>query len=150
MPRSRDYRSEYQKRNDAAKALGFRSYSAYRRALESGKIVRSGNSFNVAVPSDIIRLPRYKQAGFNTTAEYNEALKETKQWLKDHAKDEKLLYAKDHLNNPIVLQSVYKGWVKKNPLPGERAANIEFFLTTATGFYSTRQWKEKYAKRFKK
>lgn len=131
--RKRNYARELEQRNAKAQALGYSSYNALRRALEKGKVARSGEK--IVAKAD--HRPLYKRAGFDTPQEYMAAQRENKEWIKKHAKS-------------AVTKNPIKGFEKEYNTAfvqypnSNKMLDMEHYLVDVTGIYTKAQFDRKY------
>ena len=135
---ARDYKGENRRRNDRARALGYPSYAAMRRALETGKIQRTDGKVQSSTEFD--RRPLYKRAGFNTPQEYMQTQRENKDWAKKHAQ-------------AVTTKNPIKGFEKEYNIAFVKHPNknklldMKAYLVDATGIYTAAQFDRKYLKK---
>lgn len=136
MARKRDYKKELEQRNAKARKLGYSSYQALRRALEKGKVQRSGDR----IVGKVDRRPLYVRAGFNTPQEYMQAQRENKDWAKKHGKV-------PVTQNPIKgFEKEYNVAFVKHPNKN-KMLDMRYYLVDATGIYTAAEFDRKYLKK---
>lgn len=144
--KKRDYRAEYQRRNEKAKAEGYATYGKRRKLTEQGKITRSGKGYRANLPN-VVRdengkvIPVYKRAGWDTPQEYTKMMEEIKKYIE--GKDGRSIPNKEEMNIPEIARGYYDVYVKGSK-DEDRARQ---YLVDLAGKVTPADWAKKYAKR---
>lgn len=142
----RDYKAEYQRRNELAKKNQFKTYGQVRYGLKKGTLARS-NGRIVATPTKTsTNLKQWEKAGAKDPADYMKMKSEVKAWLKKYPGDGRSKLTADEIKNPEIMGAYHRAFVKRPTPPG----SLKDFLVNVTHRVSKKEWDKNYAKRFKK